>query len=239
MTRLIALVVAVASYQLLSGGGGGGGGGSGTRSSFFCHALNVLVVGGSGRVGGSTVRWLRKLSAERRGIDSPTISISVGGRRRESYEAAMRMGVIPPSGVPFVPLDVDGDASALSDALRRWRDAPTATATATDDDNDDDDDDGTRLVVHTAGPFQGRRVPTLLSSCIDLGIPYVDVCDEWELAETSRVELHARAKDAGVPCIVSCGIWPGVSALMAAEGVSRLVEKLGGGGGGGGMTTTW
>jgi saccharopine dehydrogenase-like NADP-dependent oxidoreductase len=225
MTRLITLVVVVASYQLISsGGGGGGGGGSGTRSSFFCHALNVLVVGGSGRVGGSTVRWLRKLS-ERRGIYSP-ISISVGGRRRESYEAAMRKGVIPPSGVPFVPLDVDGDASALADALRRWKDAPTATAT------DDDEEDGARLVVHTAGPFQGRRVPTLLSSCIDLGIPYVDVCDEWELAETSRVELHARAKDAGVPCIVSCGIWPGVSALMAAEGVSRLVEKLGGGGGG-------
>ncbi|KAL7461089.1 hypothetical protein ACHAXS_001527, partial [Conticribra weissflogii] len=26
------------------------------------HALNVLVVGGSGRVGGSTVRWIKTLS---------------------------------------------------------------------------------------------------------------------------------------------------------------------------------
>ena len=39
--------------------------------------------------------------------------------------------------------------------------------------------------------------------------------------------------EANVPCVVSCGIWPGVSALMAAEGVSRLDEMMYGGDGGG------
>jgi hypothetical protein len=56
-----------------------------------CHALslNVLVVGGSGRVGGSTVRWLERLSERRqRGFGGDNmmmpIVISVGGRKRES-----------------------------------------------------------------------------------------------------------------------------------------------------------
>ena len=59
-------------------------------------------------------------------------------------------------------------------------------------------------------------------------MPYVDVCDEWELAEASKSELDRKAKDAGVPAIVSCGIWPGVSALMAAEGASQLRDSFGG-----------
>ena len=40
------------------------------------------------------------------------------------------------------------------------------------------------------------------------------------------MDLDQRAKDVGVPAIVSCGIWPGVSALMAAEAVSQLKERL-------------
>jgi len=53
----------------------------------------------------------------------------------------------------------------------------------------------------------------------------VDVCDEWELAETSKLDLDQKAKDAGIPAIVSCGIWPGVSALMAAQGVAQLKKE--------------
>ena len=104
-------------------------------------------------------------------------------------------------------MDIDGEPSQLEQALQQWK-----TSCASDD----------CLVVHTAGPFQGRRTPTLLSSCLDLSIPYVDVCDEWELAEVSKLDLDQRAKELGIPAIVSCGIWPGVSALMAAEGVSQL-----------------
>ncbi|KAL3769842.1 hypothetical protein ACHAW5_000714 [Stephanodiscus triporus] len=133
-------------------------------------------------------------------------------------------------------LDVDGDPTEIADALRRWKfgskegggrggGGGTTTTTGTDDGDD------RHLVVHTAGPFQGRRSPNLLSSCIDMSIPYVDVCDEWELAESSKLEYHARAMEANVPCVVSAGIWPGVSALMAAEGVSRLDGMMHGGDG--------
>ena len=132
----------------------------------------------------------------------------------ESFQAAIRNNVIPDTGVDFLPVDIDGDESMLKQTLTQW----TQRAS---------DDDGRCLVVHTAGPFQGRRSPVLLSSCIDLGIPYCDVCDEWDLAEISKETLHARAVENNVPTIISCGIWPGVSALMAAEGVDLLLSQDG------------
>lgn len=106
-------------------------------------------------------------------------------------------------------LDIDGDESKLQKTLARWSEGSS----------------GGCLVVHTGGPFQGRRSPVLLSSCIDLGIPYVDVCDEWDLAEISKEDLHAKAVEKNLPCIISCGIWPGVSALMAAQAVDLLVSS--------------
>ncbi len=172
-----------------------------------CVALNVLVVGGNGRVGGSTVRWLKTLSDR----EQNPISITVGGRRSESYKAALRKKVIPSEGADFVSLDIDGDESVLKQTLEQWKDSRTPS------------NDGC-MVVHTGGPFQGRTSPILLRSCIELAMPYADVCDEFELAEASK-ELNEKAKAAGVPAIVSCGIWPGVSALMAAEGVDLLKKK--------------
>ena len=185
-----------------------------------CNALNVLVVGGSGRVGGSTVRYLktltdRQIQTQSTSTQSP-VSITVGGRRVESYETAKRNNVIPSMGVDFCQVDVDGEELLLKQSIQQWKQSCTSSndATATSDQC---------LVVHTAGPFQGRRSPSLLSACLDLSIPYVDVCDEWDLAEISKEELHQKAVDANVAAIVSCGIWPGVSALMAAEGVSQLL----------------
>ncbi|KAL3781686.1 hypothetical protein ACHAWO_010397 [Cyclotella atomus] len=168
-------------------------------------ALNILVVGGSGRVGGSTVQWLDTLSSRQ----SLPAKLTVGGRRLESYQAAIRNNVIPSTGVDFLSLDIDGDESKLQKTLARWSEGSS----------------GGCLVVHTGGPFQGRRSPVLLSSCIDLGIPYVDVCDEWDLAEISKEDLHAKAVEKNLPCIISCGIWPGVSALMAAQAVDLLVSS--------------
>ena len=166
------------------------------------YALNVLVAGGSGRVGGSTLRWLQKYSSRDPTLD---LAVSVGCRTKESFDAAIRNGVVPSSGVDFVPMDLDGgDDEQLMNAI-----------------------DGCGLVVNTAGPFQGRRDPALLRCCIAKRIPYVDVCDEYELAVESK-KLVDKAKAAGVAAVVSCGIWPGVSALMAAEAKAswkRSAEK--------------
>lgn len=164
-------------------------------------ALNVLVAGGSGRVGGSTLRWLQKYSSRDPALD---LTVSVGCRTKESFDAAVRNGVVPRAGVDFVPMDLDcGNDEQLVKAI-----------------------DGCGLVVNTAGPFQGRRDPALLRCCIAKGIPYVDVCDEYELAVESK-KLMEDAKAAGVSAVVSCGIWPGVSALMAAEAKAKLEAQTG------------
>ena len=47
---------------------------------------SAIVVGGSGRVGGSTVRWLDKLSSR----DGVSLKLAVGGRSSASFDAARR-----------------------------------------------------------------------------------------------------------------------------------------------------
>ena len=160
-------------------------------ASFLALAPNVLVVGGNGRVGGSTVRWLNKLDS--------SLSIAIGGRDENAFRAMRQRLQIPT--LDWQPVDLDGGDAALTAAVA-----------------------GYDLVVHTAGPFQQREDPALLRAAIAAGCPYCDVCDELLLARNAK-ELSAQAEEAGVACVVSCGIWPGVSALLAAEAVSKLGGK--------------
>ena len=167
---------------------------------------NVLVVGGSGRVGGSTVRWLKEYSSRDPTID---LKIKVGGRSKNSFEIAKRKGVIPndtgKDNIEFIALD-----------WAEWNDDQIEKAIL---------GCNCGLVVHTAGPFQGRTDPTLLRCCVKHSIPYVDVCDEYELAAKSKELFDSQAKEAGVTAVVSSGIWPGVSALMAANAVEKMDEQ--------------
>ena len=161
-----------------------------------CHALTpkrVLVVGGSGRVGASTVRWINKLA----NAEHVPVELAIGGRRRASFDAAAkRLGAKGVDAIKFVQLDLD-DAASLERAVA-----------------------GRSLVVHTAGPFQQRTDPTLLKACIDAGVPYCDVCDELELSRA------AKKLTSDVPAVISCGIWPGASALLAARAAERLGKPL-------------
>ena len=156
---------------------------------------DVLVVGGSGRVGASTLRWLDRLSG-RSSKGTPPLKLAVGGRSEARFEAIRDRLGLPQLGFRFV--DLDHGSEVLSAAVR-----------------------GAQLVVHTAGPFQGRDQPDLLRACIAEGVAYCDVCDELGLTRNAKA-LSAAAIAAGVPAVVSCGIWPGVSALMAAVAVERL-----------------
>jgi len=175
----------------------------------------VLVVGGSGRVGGSTVRWLKELASRDPDL---RLKLKVGGRSRSSFESAKRRGVIPTldpdtctngecanAEIDFVHVDwTDWTDETLDDILRR---------------------EGCGLVVHTAGPFQGRTDPKLVRACSRLGIPYVDVCDEFELAQTAKNRCDESSKAKKVSAVVAAGIWPGVSALMAACAAEELREN--------------
>ncbi|MEE2695930.1 MAG: hypothetical protein VYB57_02435, partial [Cyanobacteriota bacterium] len=52
-------------------------------------AIDVLVVGGSGRVGGSTLRWLQRLSSRADGGASP-LRLASGGRSISRFQATQR-----------------------------------------------------------------------------------------------------------------------------------------------------
>jgi len=156
--------------------------------------LSALVVGGTGRVGGSTTRWLKKLSLE----NNLELDLSVGGRKEENYKSfaeGWRIGTVP----QFVQIDHTDEGSihrALS--LKPWD-----------------------LVLHTAGPFQRVKEPKILKEALRLGLPYVDVCDDTDLCKVAK-DLSGTAVNSKVPAVVSAGIWPGVSALMVCEAHERL-----------------
>jgi len=177
------------------------------------HALNILVVGGSGRVGGSTVRWLEEYGS--RGI-LEDVQLAVGCRTQASFDKAKQKGVLPKSVQRFVALDLNVPENNNNNNNNNSKDDSIASAIQ-----------GFDLVVHTAGPFQGRTDPTLLRACVQQKIPYVDVCDEYELAVTSKKELMDLAQKAKVPAVVCGGIWPGMSALMAAEAKAKLEAQTG------------
>lgn len=158
--------------------------------------VDVLVIGGNGRVGASTVHWLNRLS--RRCGEGTPISLAIGGRSRANFELVRNRLQLPE--LVFRPVDLEGGLESLISVVR-----------------------GAKLVVHTAGPFQGRSEPDVLRACIAVGVPYCDVCDEFALSRQAKM-LSADAVAAGIPAVVSCGIWPGVSALMAARAVEQLSD---------------
>jgi NAD(P)-dependent dehydrogenase (short-subunit alcohol dehydrogenase family) len=158
---------------------------------------NVLVVGGSGRVGGSVTTQLLKHGAQ----------VIVGGTRSASFtESKRRWSVVVPG------LDVE------SVQFRSLNREDTASIACVLDENRVD------LVVHTAGPFQGKVKAQngVLEACLNKNVPYIDVCDDYCTATAAKTKYSEQAR---VPCIVSTGCWPGVSSLMAKQLVSKVLQS--------------
>lgn len=171
----------------------------------------VLVVGGSGRVGGSVVVELLKHGAS---------EVTVGGTSEENFMKAQRRWMkicqeegndnhsLSPNIVAkrtcFVKLHRE-DASSVMQALQLH--VHNSQTPFYD------------LVVHTAGPFQGKQSSTngVLQACMQGHIPYIDVCDDYSTSRVAKEAYMNLAIKNSVPCIVSTGCWPGVSSLMALQ----------------------
>ncbi|KAJ7298019.1 hypothetical protein O6H91_Y021600 [Diphasiastrum complanatum] len=82
--------------------------------------------------------------------------------------------------------------------------------------------DDADLVIHAAGPFQRREKCSVLEAAIHSKVSYVDVCDDLQYAQRAK-QLHAKAVASNVSAIVSAGIYPGVSNIMAAELVRSAI----------------
>ena len=164
-------------------------------------ASRVLVIGGSGRVGGSAVRALLK-----RGIE-----VDVGGRDPRNWGQYLeRMSDVDPGAplgqVRFRKIDLfNGEGGDVLSLLPQYS-----------------------LVVNTAGPFQGLSSPDLLEHCLNNGVKYVDVCDDINLARVARSpRFQTLARERETSAIVSAGIWPGVSSILAQTLIERVARRGG------------
>ncbi|GLI71627.1 hypothetical protein VaNZ11_016899 [Volvox africanus] len=76
------------------------------------------------------------------------------------------------------------------------------------------------LIIHTAGPFQRSKNYAVLEAALETRTAYIDVCDDTPYSEGAKTKYAERAVAAGVPAIVSGGIYPGTSNVMAAHIIS-------------------
>lgn len=160
---------------------------------------NVLVVGGSGRVGGSVTTQLITRGSK----------VTVGGTSEQRFEQSRNR---------WKKLfdDKENEINDINFVLID-RESSESVCRVLESEKFD-------LVVHTAGPFQGKvKTPNgVIDGCISNGVPYIDVCDDYCTASAVKTRFGAKAEGSGVPCIISTGCWPGVSSLMA----SLLIRKV-------------
>ncbi|MBN1472735.1 MAG: saccharopine dehydrogenase NADP-binding domain-containing protein [Syntrophaceae bacterium] len=79
---------------------------------------------------------------------------------------------------------------------------------------------GADLVMNTVGPFF-RFGLQVLNSCIRTRKNYVDICDDWEIT-IPMLELHEKARVAGITAIIGLGTSPGISNMLAKKALMNL-----------------
>ncbi|MCC0175965.1 saccharopine dehydrogenase NADP-binding domain-containing protein [Waterburya agarophytonicola K14] len=99
----------------------------------------------------------------------------------------------------------------------------------------------TDLVIHCAGPFHYRD-GSILETCIDAGVDYIDVSDHRSFYERV-IQHHEKAIASNVTAILNTGIFPGISNSMVKQGIEEFdrpqkihLSYIVGGSGGAGLT---
>ncbi|MFA3873072.1 saccharopine dehydrogenase family protein [Streptomyces sp. MMCC 100] len=78
------------------------------------------------------------------------------------------------------------------------------------------------FVVNALGPFNHFALP-ILTTAIEAGVDYIDVCDDWE-ATVDLLALDGRARERGVRAIIGLGMSPGLTNLLAKRAAEELDE---------------
>ena len=79
--------------------------------------------------------------------------------------------------------------------------------------------------VCDGGSFGPHQEETLvLDACIETKTAYMDVCDDSDYSQKVKAK-HSEAAAAGVPCITTGGIYPGISNIMAAHMISMAKKE--------------
>lgn len=172
-----------------------------------CH---VVVLGGTGRVGGETIRALLRQTPH-------PLTLTICGRsksRGEATVATLREQYASPK-----PDSMTAAAVTFAYRFVDLDDQPSITRAIVDAD----------VVVHTAGPFQKRSARTatnVLRAAADAGAAYADVCDDVSHAAACRRE-GGYVRQRGQVALVSTGVYPGVSNILAANVATMLRDANG------------
>jgi saccharopine dehydrogenase-like NADP-dependent oxidoreductase len=184
-------------------------------SSISLHSIQnkrILVVGGSGRVGGSVVVELLKHGAS---------EVMIGGTSKENFIQAQRrwMKSCQEEGNSFYNTLSHSIVANRTGFVKLHREDASSVRQALQLHVTDKNKPFYDLVVHTAGPFQGKQSSTngVLQACMQSHVPYIDVCDDYSTSCAAKENYKTMALNHSVPCIVSTGCWPGVSSLMAVQ----------------------
>jgi len=84
---------------------------------------------------------------------------------------------------------------------------------------------GARLVIHTAGPFQGQDY-SVAEAAIAAGVHYIDISDGRAFV-CGFAALDARAREAGVLAVSGASSVPALSAAVIDDGRGRLSQLTG------------
>lgn len=142
----------------------------------------VLIIGGSGRIGRSVAADLLRYT---------DVAVTLTGRRsKRQFELQPRQRY---------------QTLLLADR------AEVRAAIAAHD-----------LIIHCAGPFRTRDF-NILSQCIEQRTPYIDVADSPDYVNEA-LAFSQVAQAAGVTCIVSSGVFPGISNSMVRQGIEQLEQ---------------
>jgi len=82
---------------------------------------------------------------------------------------------------------------------------------------------GADVVFNAVGPFYRFGMP-IIRAAIECGVNYVDVCDEFDVAEqlVAAADLDAAARAAGVTVMFGMGFAPGITSLIGRWAVESL-----------------
>ena len=117
---------------------------------------------------------------------------------------------------------LDRDASRAS-AVGDKAGVPWQTVDVTDHDGLREVLAGADAVVNAVGPYHQTALG-VIEAAIDVGIHYVDMNDDHEVAEALLLDpaWDERARRADVTVLIDCGVVPGLSGLLVRHAVEQL-----------------
>ncbi|MEN6475701.1 MAG: saccharopine dehydrogenase NADP-binding domain-containing protein [Syntrophaceae bacterium] len=82
---------------------------------------------------------------------------------------------------------------------------------------------GSDIVLNCVGPFF-KTVKTVLATVIELGINYIDICDDVDVTQ-EILDMDSQAKAAGITAVIGMGNSPGVSNLLGKFAADTLLDE--------------